>query len=240
MSHTVPAFVAIHSTYSTASVGFFIGTACVNSITTDHKKACTSLLGNLEELLAAQKATLQDLKFIAVNQGPGPYTTLRITLAMADGIGFATGIPLVGVDGFAAFVAEINEINSTNTYDYTVILLNAFCREVFYAIHDNTTKSMTTGYLPIAELIERLNALGNKKIVLAGNGVTLFAAELAQVTAPTVTLVTPFATPFMDTPSLEAIGQMAYKNWESGSGVSSHLLPLYLKKPTYRLQDHHA
>ncbi len=230
MSHTVPAFVAIHSTYSTVSVGFFIGTACVSSITADHKKACTLLLGNLEQLLAAQKTTLQDLKFIAVNQGPGPYTTLRITLAMADGLGFATGIPLVGVDGFAAFVAEVNEKNSDKTYDYTVILLNAFCREVFYAIHDNSKKTMATGYLPIDELVERLNALGNKKIVLAGNGATLFAPELAMVTVPTITIVTPF----QETPSLTAIGQMAYKNWESGSGVSSHLLPLYLKRPVYR------
>lgn len=229
MSHKNLAFATIHSTYSTVSVGLFIEKKLVNAITVDHKSACTSLLGSIEQLLTAQQLTLRDLSFIAVNQGPGPYTTLRITLTIANGLAFATGIPLVGVDGFRAFITELKKTGAD--YDYTVIIFNAFCREAYYAIHENATDLTETGYLPIADCVEKLNALGNKKVLIAGNGVTLFAKELALVTTPLLQTTSPS----IETPSLEAIGKTAHKNWESGSGVSVQLLPLYLKKPAYHM-----
>lgn len=215
-----PTFITISSTYTTVTSGLFVDKQLVQSITTDHKQACVSLLGNIDQLLANQQITLKDLTFIAVNQGPGPYTTLRITLTLADGLAFATGIPLVGVDGFMAFIDEIRDPD----FDYTVIIQNAFCREVFYAIHDNRTNSTETGYLSIDSCIEKLQALGDSKILLAGNGVAL------------LTIPNPNKTDtLLPSPSLEAIGHSAYKNWESGTGLSSNLLPLYLKKPAYRL-----
>lgn len=227
MIHKNLAFVTIHSTYSIVSVGLFVGKQLVQSITADHKQACMSLLGNLDQLLTNQQITLNNLDFIAVNQGPGPYTTLRITLTLADGLAFATGIPLVGVDGFMAFIDEIKDPR----YTYTVILQNAFCREVFYAIHNNSANQTETGYLSIDSCVEKLETLGNETILIAGNGVELFAQELARITVPEIHKTDQL----LESPSLESIGRTAYKNWESGTGLSSNLLPLYLKKPAYRL-----
>lgn len=215
-----PIFITISSTYSTVAIGLFVGKKLVQSITIDHKQACVSLLGNIDQLLTSHQRALKDLAFIAINQGPGPYTTLRITLTIADGLAFATGIPLVGVDGFTAFIDEIKDPQ----FDYTVIIQNAFCREVFYAIHDNVANTTETGYLSIDSCVEKLQALGNKTILLAGNGVDLLIMPEIQKPAP-----------LLLSPTLESIGRTAYKNWESGTGLSSNLLPLYLKRPAYRL-----
>lgn len=227
MNLNSPTFIGIHSTYSTVSVGLFTNTTLVDSISMDHKKACVSLINNLDVILKKNALTIKDLDFIAVNQGPGPYTTLRITLTLADGLAFATGIPLVGVDGFKAFIQEIN----TPNYDYIAIVFNAFCKEVYYALYNIKTDNFDAGYLPLNEYIEKLNALGKKRVLIAGNGVTLFAQDLTKVTVPELHKTADL----LESASLQAIGITACSLWQTGKAGSNHLLPLYLKRPAYHM-----
>ncbi|MCL5436701.1 MAG: tRNA (adenosine(37)-N6)-threonylcarbamoyltransferase complex dimerization subunit type 1 TsaB [Candidatus Dependentiae bacterium] len=225
MSPSATSFLTIHSTYTSVSLGIFTGETEQASISFDHKTACAVSLAHLEALLVSQDKTLRDLSFIAVNQGPGPYTTLRITLSLADGLSFASGIPLVGVDGFAAFVQEISDAR----YDYTVILLNAFCHELFYAIRARDGGQMITGYDSIAACVELLNGLGPASVLLAGNGVPLLEAEVKLAMVPMITRISPFR----ETPSRQAVARLAAELWQQGV-TSRQLLPLYLKRPNYR------
>jgi len=49
------------------------------------------------EMLAAQGAAVGDLAGIAVAIGPGSYTGLRVSLALAKGMALAAAVPLVGI-----------------------------------------------------------------------------------------------------------------------------------------------
>ena len=55
------------------------------------------LLPGLLHLLAQAKVDLEDLDGIIVAQGPGSFTGLRVGFAIAKGLAYGLGLPLVGV-----------------------------------------------------------------------------------------------------------------------------------------------
>jgi len=52
----------------------------------------------IEEIIKESGITFQDISAIAVSQGPGSYTGLRIGVSAAKGLCFALDIPLIAVD----------------------------------------------------------------------------------------------------------------------------------------------
>jgi len=52
----------------------------------------------IEEIIKEAGITFQDLSAVAVSQGPGSYTGLRIGVSAAKGLCFALDIPLISVD----------------------------------------------------------------------------------------------------------------------------------------------
>ncbi len=56
----------------------------------------------IEELMRHSELPMQALTAVAVSQGPGSYTGLRIGISTAKGLCFALGIPLLAVDTLQA------------------------------------------------------------------------------------------------------------------------------------------
>ena len=64
------------------------------------------LLGLIEPLMTATGTAWADLEAVAVSQGPGSFTGLRIGMAAAKGVALAAGRPLVGVPTLDALAAQ--------------------------------------------------------------------------------------------------------------------------------------
>ncbi|MBP4140748.1 tRNA (adenosine(37)-N6)-threonylcarbamoyltransferase complex dimerization subunit type 1 TsaB [Flavobacterium sp. I-SCBP12n] len=62
----------------------------------------------IEEIVKEADISLKDLKAIAVSQGPGSYTGLRIGVSAAKGLCFALGIPLIAVDTLQVLARQVS------------------------------------------------------------------------------------------------------------------------------------
>jgi len=70
----------------------------------------------LEEALATGRLGYEDLSAIAVTNGPGSFTGVRIGLSVAKGISLVTGVPI-----FAASTLQVMASKSTNLKKITMI-----------------------------------------------------------------------------------------------------------------------
>jgi tRNA threonylcarbamoyladenosine biosynthesis protein TsaB len=62
----------------------------------------------IEELLVETNLKYTDLNAIAVSQGPGSYTGLRIGISAAKGLCYALDIPLIALDTLAILAAQVH------------------------------------------------------------------------------------------------------------------------------------
>ena len=86
----------------------------------------------IEESIAAAGITFKELVAVAVSQGPGSYTGLRIGVSAAKGLCYALEIPLIAVDTLQALAAQATIENGL-----IVPMLDARRMEVYSAIFSN-------------------------------------------------------------------------------------------------------
>lgn len=64
----------------------------------DGSPGSESLLATIDQLLTMLRVDRQELEGICVTMGPGSFTSLRISLAVAESLGLGLDIPVYGVD----------------------------------------------------------------------------------------------------------------------------------------------
>ena len=85
----------------------------------------------LEELLKETDLSFKDINAIAVSQGPGSYTGLRIGVSAAKGLCYALDIPLIAVDTMQILANQV-----TVEEGIIIPMIDARRMEVFSAIFD--------------------------------------------------------------------------------------------------------
>lgn len=61
------------------------------------------LMGLIQEVMDGSRVTWKDLTGVAVNRGPGSFTGIRGGMAVAQGIGLAGDLPVLGLTGFEIY-----------------------------------------------------------------------------------------------------------------------------------------
>ncbi|WP_396147971.1 tRNA (adenosine(37)-N6)-threonylcarbamoyltransferase complex dimerization subunit type 1 TsaB [Flavobacterium sp.] len=121
----------------------------------------------IEELLLETNVTLKEVKAIAVSQGPGSYTGLRIGVSAAKGLCYALSIPLIAIDTLEILARKINISNGT-----ILPMIDARRLEVYSAFFDsNYAKIRETK----AEIIDENSFQETSEILhLIGDGAMKF------------------------------------------------------------------
>jgi tRNA threonylcarbamoyladenosine biosynthesis protein TsaB len=134
----------------------------------------------IESCLAEAQLQMRDLSAVAVSNGPGSYTSLRVGASVAKGICYALDIPMIAVDtletlALAAFKA-VKDLDALYCP-----MIDARRMEVYTAIYD-PSKLLKFPKEEVVSLIEPMKSLiieegsfdhffnQNKRIVFCGNG----------------------------------------------------------------------
>ncbi len=147
----------------------------------------------IKELLVENNLQFSDLNAIAVSQGPGSYTGLRIGVSSAKGFCYALNIPMIAIDTLQLLAKQIQ------IKDGIIIpMIDARRMEVFTAFYDknhnqirNTQAEIIdeTSYKEITEKIHLVgdgtekfkNTLTDDKFVFHSNVVFPSANEMSQL-----------------------------------------------------------
>ncbi|GEC79633.1 tRNA (adenosine(37)-N6)-threonylcarbamoyltransferase complex dimerization subunit type 1 TsaB [Flavobacterium aquatile] len=91
----------------------------------------------IEEIIAEAGITINDLSAIAVSQGPGSYTGLRIGVSAAKGLCYALQIPLISVDTLLVLASKVNKKDG-----FIIPMIDARRMEVYSAIFNSNKEKI--------------------------------------------------------------------------------------------------
>ncbi len=227
-------FVSIQGTYNKIELALFNNAICLQTVSKTDAKASSSLVPLLNDLLSHHNLSLKDLAFIAVDKGPGAFTSLRVTIASVNGIAFSQKIPLIGINSLEALAHQASpSIPHNNEHpSLLVCLLNAYNNDVYYLIQ-SSEETIDIGCKKIDDLLTDLQEKTiHHQLWGTGNGFEVHREIISQALGNKIS----FIDPFISICSAQAIGQLAYKQWEKGQGMVDQIAPLYLKTQLFAVK----
>lgn len=145
----------------------------------EQKNHATFVHTAIQHLLATTGYSLQALDAIAVTEGPGSYTGLRVGMATAKGLCYVINKPLITVNTLVVMAkAAVDNIRSTDTHPLNQIksyslspMIDARRMEVFTAIYDNQLlEKIQPQALILDENTTAAWVKNHKPLVLFGSG----------------------------------------------------------------------
>lgn len=132
----------------------------------------------IQQLMLETDLTFQELSAIAVSKGPGSYTGLRIGVATAKGICFASEIPLLMTDTLHAmalgFSTAQGEMIGANTLLHPMI--DARRMEVYTAAFNEDLTIADNISAKIIDANSFDDKTGNQQMILFGSGADKFSS----------------------------------------------------------------
>ena len=125
----------------------------------------------IEEILSENNIQFSDLNAIAVSQGPGSYTGLRIGVSSAKGLCYALNIPLIALDTLQLLAKQITVENGI-----ILPMIDARRMEVFSAFYDKNHIQIRTTQAEIIDESSYQEISGT--IHLVGDGIEKFKNTL--------------------------------------------------------------
>lgn len=180
-----------------------------------------NLMPMISRVVAAAGITPKELDGIAVSNGPGSFTGLRIGLAAAKSMAQVLELPLVGVPTLDALA-----YNMRGQSAIVCPILDARKNQVYTAIYRmGASMELITEYLaiPVGELVDRLQQYQGK-ITLVGDGVPVFGQQIREALPNRVEL----APAINCMPRGASVAMLGLKQLQQGAGQEW----LYLE-PTY-------
>jgi len=169
--------LSIDTSINTASVSIAIdGIVLAKEINTDTRSHGAFIQNAISKLFLDSKKNLNELDAIAVVNGPGSYTGLRVGLATAKGLCFSLNKPLILLNTLEILAQTvINNLKSVvdkkELDDYLFCpMIDARRMEVFTAIYDSEMKVIES---PNAKVLNAQSfdfLLDKHKIFFTGNG----------------------------------------------------------------------
>ena len=136
-------------------------------------------MGLVDEVFEKAGLSFGDLDAVAVSQGPGSYTGLRIGVSTAKGIAYALEIPLIGINTLQAMAAS----QQVAPGDYVVTVLDARRKEVYTQTFGDSLQELSS--IEAVVLKEGIfdSILEKGRVYFVGDGVEKVKEEVKSANA---------------------------------------------------------
>ncbi|WP_096230536.1 tRNA (adenosine(37)-N6)-threonylcarbamoyltransferase complex dimerization subunit type 1 TsaB [Thermoanaerobacterium sp. RBIITD] len=163
--------LAIDSSSKTATVAIVDEEGVIGEFSINHLRHSVILMPMIDEILKMAETKKEEITHIAVCEGPGSFTGLRIGAATAKGLAQALSVPIVGVsslDGLAFNVSEFKGIICP-----VIDALRGYVYTSFYR-GGNELKKLSDTILMKAKDLPDIIKNYNSDVMYIGDGVTSY------------------------------------------------------------------
>ncbi len=182
-----------------------------------HSQIITLLI---QDVLTTQSVHLSDLHAVAVSQGPGSYTGLRVGASCAKGLCYALDIPLISVPTLELVAFPFTA--AAKSGQKIIPMIDARRQEVYYNIYDaELNAGIETTNLVLDD--SSFEAYEDKTIIFCGDGAhkmrDLVPKEADWMINPSI-------------PQAKDMAALAYDRYKAGKlEDTAYYVPFYLKPP---------
>lgn len=180
-------------------------------------QASARLLPEIRALLAGAGVAMDDLDAIAFGQGPGAFTGLRTACAVAQGLAFGLGKPVLAVDSLL-LVAE--DARAQGAGDDVWVAMDARIGEIYAARYRWAGGAWQVIEAPALYAPDALAAHWGQPAAVAGTALTEYAAALG-------TLANAWPQARSRAAALAALAQAAWQRGETLDAADA--LPVYVR-----------
>jgi tRNA threonylcarbamoyladenosine biosynthesis protein TsaB len=154
----------------------------------------------IDRVLKENKLAAAQLNAVAVSQGPGSYTGLRIGVSVAKGIAYGSNIPLIAIDTLRSMargilihpaLQSVRGIALENTWFAPMI--DARRMEVYTAFFDHRNHPLTDTCALVVHEDTFLDVLSERPVIFFGDGAGKCRSHLRHPNAHFIDTFTPSA-----------------------------------------------
>lgn len=203
------------------------------------RKHAQNLLPMVDALLSEAQAKLTELDFIALVNGPGSFTGIRIAISIVQGLSFGAKLPIYCMSSLIT-MAEQQLMGNTNAV--VVSAIDARMGEVYWAAYDLDDRVTSSGLpveltqpsvMPVASFVESVFDLSrsldkSKSLIFVGSGLNV--SDLGETLDELDELKVHERNPSIE-PSAAALLRLALimKPTEAEFCLAENVEPLYLR-----------
>ncbi len=131
-------YLAIETSGMICSAALLDGARCVRSFADcESQQHARQLPLFVEQLLAFSREEGVSIEAVALSQGPGSYTGLRIGTATAKGLCYGLGVPMIAIDTLQLMAySALKQLSTLNSQLRLCPMIDARRMEVYTALYD--------------------------------------------------------------------------------------------------------
>ena len=216
--------IAVETSCRTGGVALGIDGQCIESVSFEAGgRHATTLISQMQGLLAGRGLAPRDLSEVYVSAGPGSFTGLRVGITAVRTLAQALpGVRCVAVPTACAVARNAAEL----PWRYLGVVLAARAGSVYAAVFERCNGRLVEAQPPATWQAEEFLAAVPKPVTLIGEGLAYQPTD-----APGVTVVDPDASE-LHLPTARAVWHVGYHMARTGAFTEyHHLLPIYARQP---------
>lgn len=211
--------LALETSTEFCSVALYLDGKIFNKEILAERRHSEILLPMIHELLEESALALQQLDGIAFGAGPGSFTGLRIACGVAQGLAYATNLPVIGISTLEAVAQQIEK-------QKIIVALDARMGEIYHAAYQKLTNYDWQAISPPTLCLpQHAPSVPGNGWIGCGSGFDVYRKELLAKYSENIHQVH-----FMLHPQAGEIAQLALPKFTDGSNTDpANVIPVYIR-----------